>query len=44
MIDEKRLQQFLGKIVGDFGAAMSVPLVRVGIRLGLTRHWTGPDQ
>ena len=27
MIDEKKLQQFLGKMIADFGAAMSVPFV-----------------
>ena len=35
MIDEKKLQQFLGKIIVDLGAATSVPLVRIGVRLGL---------
>ena len=28
MIDEKKLQQFLGKMIVDLGAAISVPLVR----------------
>jgi ubiquinone/menaquinone biosynthesis C-methylase UbiE len=41
MSDEKKLQQFLGKIIGDFGAAMSVPLVRIGIRLGLYKALDG---
>ena len=31
MIDEKKLQQFLGKMIVDFGAAISVPLVRIGM-------------
>ena len=35
MIDEKKLQQFLGKMIVDLGAAMSLPLVRIGVRLGL---------
>jgi len=35
MIDEGKLRQFLGKMIVDLGAAMSVPLVRIGIRLGL---------
>ena len=35
MVDEKKLQQFLGKMIVDLGAAMSVPLVRIGVRLGL---------
>ena len=44
MIDEKKLQQFLQKMIGDFGAAMSVPLVRIGMRLGLYKalNGTGP--
>jgi ubiquinone/menaquinone biosynthesis C-methylase UbiE len=44
MIDEKKLQQFLQKMIGDFGAAMSVPLVRIGMRLGLYKalDGTGP--
>ncbi|HKY89610.1 MAG TPA: methyltransferase domain-containing protein [Nevskiaceae bacterium] len=34
-IDEGRLNQFLGKAVGDLGAAMSAALMLVGDRLGL---------
>ena len=34
-IDETKLQEFLGKAVGDLGAAMSATLVLVGDRLGL---------
>ena len=34
-IDEAKLQEFLGKAVGDLGAAMSATLVLVGDRLGL---------
>ncbi len=41
MIDEKKLQQFMQKMIGDFGAAMSVPLVRIGIRLGLYKALDG---
>jgi len=41
MIDENKLQQFLGKMIGDFGAAMSVPLVRMGMRLGLYKAMDG---
>jgi ubiquinone/menaquinone biosynthesis C-methylase UbiE len=41
MIDEKKLQQFLGKMIGDLGAAMSVPLVRIGMRLGLYKAMDG---
>src|SRR5438477_5818518 len=41
MIDEKKLQQFLGKMIIDLGAAMSVPLVRIGVRLGLYKAMDG---
>lgn len=34
-IDEKKLQDFMGKVVGDVGAAMSAVLVVMGDRLGL---------
>ena len=34
-IDQKKLEEFLGKVVGDVGAAMSAALVIVGDRLGL---------
>src|SRR6267142_1579398 len=41
MIDEKKLQQFVGKMIGDLGAAISVPLVRIGMRLGLYKAMDG---
>jgi len=41
MIDEKKLQQFLEKMIVDLGAAMSVPLVRIGIHLGLYKAMNG---
>ena len=41
MIDEKKLQQFLGKMIVDLGAAMSVPLVRIGVRLDLYKAMAG---
>jgi len=41
MIDEGKLRQFLGKMIVDLGAAMSVPLVRIGIRLGLYKAMDG---
>jgi SAM-dependent methyltransferase len=41
MIDEKKLKQFLGKMVVELGAAMSVPLVRIGLRLGLYKAMDG---
>ena len=34
-IDMDRLQAFVGKMLGDLGAAMAVPTVRIGLRLGL---------
>jgi SAM-dependent methyltransferase len=36
-IDESRLEAFLGQAVVDLAAAFSVPLVRLGARLGLYR-------
>ena len=41
MIDEGKLRQFLGKMIVDLGAAMSVPLVSIGIRLGLYKAMDG---
>ena len=35
MIDDKKLNDFLGKVVGDVGAAMSAALVAIGDKLGL---------
>ncbi len=35
MVDEAKLNQFIGQILGDLGGAFSVPLVRMGDRLGL---------
>lgn len=34
-IDEARLNEFIGKMLGDLGGAMSVPTARIGFRLGL---------
>ncbi|WP_231635751.1 hypothetical protein [Novosphingobium sp. ST904] len=34
-LDEARLHAFVGKMLGDLGGALSVPTVRIGIRLGL---------
>ncbi len=34
-IDEAKLEQFMGQFVGDFGAAMTAPLVMIGDKLGL---------
>jgi hypothetical protein len=30
MVDETKLNQFNGKVLGDLGGALSVPLVRMG--------------
>lgn len=37
MVDEGKLQQFLGQMLGDLGGAASVALVRMGDALGLYR-------
>lgn len=34
-LDEAKLNEFIGKMLGDLGGAMSVPTVRIGFRLGL---------
>src|SRR5947208_7903661 len=36
-IDQARLDEFMGRFVGDLGAAMSAALVVIGDRLGLYR-------
>ncbi len=43
-VDETKLNQFIGKMLGDLGGALSVPLVRIGDRLGLYKalHADGP--
>jgi ubiquinone/menaquinone biosynthesis C-methylase UbiE len=42
-IDEAKLHAFIGKMLGDLGGAMSVPTVRIGLRLGLFEALTqGP--
>ena len=35
MVDDTKLNQFIGKILGDLGGAFSVPMVRMGDKLGL---------
>jgi SAM-dependent methyltransferase len=44
MVDEAELHQFIGRMLGDLGGALSVPLVRIGDRLGLYKalHASGP--
>src|SRR5689334_25093288 len=34
-INEERMHQFLGKVVGDFGASLSSSLAYIGQKLGL---------
>ena len=34
-LDEARIQEFVGKLVGDMGAAFTAPLILLGDRLGL---------
>jgi len=34
-LDENKLHEFVGKMLGDLGGAFSVPTVRIGVRLGL---------
>src|SRR3954451_11628450 len=43
-IDTERLNQFVGKMLGDLGGAASVPMVRIGDTLGLYKalHADGP--
>jgi SAM-dependent methyltransferase len=40
-IDEEKLNAFIGKVVGDFGAALSASLVYIGQRLGLYKAMAG---
>jgi|SRR5579871_118697 len=43
-VNQDKLHQFIGKMLGDLGGAFSVPTVRLGLRLGLfdTLHSQGP--
>src|SRR5436309_15970950 len=43
-IDEYKLNELIGKMLGDLGGAFSVPTVRLGFRLGLfdALHQVGP--
>lgn len=43
-INEDKLNQLIGKMLGDLGGAFSVPTVRMGLRLGLfdALHEAGP--
>ena len=37
MVDETRLHQFIGQMLGDLGGAASIAMVRIGDALGLYR-------
>jgi SAM-dependent methyltransferase len=43
-LDPNKLNEFVGKMLGDLGGAFSVPTVRIGLRLGLfdALHEGGP--
>src|SRR3954463_5506650 len=43
-VDENKLNELIGKMLGDLGGAFSVPTVRLGFRLGLfdVLHEGGP--
>ena len=45
-VDDARLGELVGRVLGDLGGAFSVPLVRIGDELGLYRALrdTGPSQ
>src|SRR2546430_16183406 len=40
-IDEAKLEQFMGQAVTDMGAAMSAPLIVLGLKLGLYKAMAG---
>jgi hypothetical protein len=44
MVDEAKLHEYIGKMLGDLGGASSVAMVRIGDALGLykTLHASGP--
>ena len=42
-IDSEKLNQFLGQVVGEMGAAMNAALVLIGDKLGLYRAMAGAD-
>ena len=42
-IDEDKMHEFLGKVVGDFGAALSSSLVYIGQKLGLYKALASGD-
>ena len=43
-IDEAKLEEFMGRAVGDMSAAMSAPLTMLGVKLGLYKAMAGAGQ
>ena len=37
-LDENKLHEFVGKMLGDLGGAFSVPTVRIGLRTRLIQR------
>ena len=42
-VDQAKLEEFMGRFVGELGAAISSALVALGDRLGLYRAMAGGD-
>src|SRR5712691_10478585 len=42
-VDSTRLEEFLGRAIGDLGATMSAALVVIGDRVGVYRAMAGGD-
>lgn len=44
MVDQQKLEAFIGQMLSDLGGAFAIPLVRMGDRFGLynTLHREGP--
>ena len=43
-MDQDKLNQFLGQVVGELGAAMNAALVLIGEKLGLYKAMAGAGQ
>jgi len=41
-INEDKMNTFLGKVGGDFGASLSSALVYIGQKLDCIKHWPTP--
>jgi hypothetical protein len=44
MVDEGKLHQFIGQMLGDLGGAASISMVRIGDNRRLTRPLSGAAQ